>query len=198
MATSRLKQLSSLRRFINNSANIKSDKKGKRIEKIKNYFMTIMDDYRTAVVETGQDMKKKPLKSGIYLTILGSLLYMGKNNPSMTDFEENLIINTNELLQVGDPIRNPTSNNHMQRISGLRNEGVLKRTSFGIFSIVWYDNYDPIVDVYEARCKHLKVGWVELFRERVIDIGFLNKWWWIQKAMEDYDINPEEWGENAS
>lgn len=138
------------------------------------------------------------MKSGIYCSILGSLLCLGKKNPSMTDFEENLINNTNELLQVGEKIRNPISNDHMQKLVGFSNEGLLRRTSFGVCSFLWFDNYDASVDVYEARCKHLKIGWLEMFQERLLDIGFWGKWWFIEKAMEDYDINPNEWVETKN
>jgi len=35
-------------------------------------------------------------------------------------------------------------------------------------------------------------------RERIVDIGFLDCWWYTKKAMLDHDICPEEWNENGT
>lgn len=34
------------------------------------------------------------------------------------------------------------------------------------------------------------------FHERIMDIGFLGRWWIIDKKMEEFDINPHEWTKN--
>ena len=35
-------------------------------------------------------------------------------------------------------------------------------------------------------------------RERIVDIGFLDCWWFTKKAMIDHDICVEEWNENGT
>ena len=34
--------------------------------------------------------------------------------------------------------------------------------------------------------------------DRIVDIGFLGRWWNTSKAMENYDINAQEWDEHGN
>ena len=31
------------------------------------------------------------------------------------------------------------------------------------------------------------------FYDRIVDVGWLGKWWILEEKMKDRDINPEEW-----
>ena len=37
-----------------------------------------------------------------------------------------------------------------------------------------------------------------LERERIVDVGFLGNWWFTNKAMEEYDVNQDEWDESGT
>ena len=152
----------------------------------------ILNDYKTVMVETGQDIKEKPFKSALIFSTTGLLWYMAKTNPDEVGFQEQIVQNTNELGLLGDAIRNRQADKHLEMLVVQHNAGVLKRFNIGICSFMWIDNYDSEVDLYDARCKHLKVGWLN-FKDRIVDIGAFGHWWLIKKAMENYDINPDEW-----
>jgi len=156
------------------------------------YFGNIYNDYRTVAVEAAEDAKQHPFKTSAYFTLLAIAGYFMRTNPTRHQFDSQLTECANDIATVGDPIRNPSSEQHIQHLVCCANAGLLRRTTFGVFSLMWIDNYDPAVDVYEARCKLLKVGWFE-WPERVIDIGVLGRWIWLENAMIDYDVNPEEW-----
>ena len=145
-------------------------------------------------VETMEDMKARPIKSAIYLSILGTGFYFTKQNPSESTFHRQLVDYNNELLLLGDAIRNPRSDHHVETVTRWHNQGRLRRFTFIVFSVMWLDNFDRCVDVYEARAPSLKVRWRDM-PSRVVDVGVLGRWWWLDDAMLDYDINPEEWGE---
>ena len=156
------------------------------------YFANIYNDYRTVAVEAAQDAKLHPFKTGVYFALLSVAGYFTKTNPTKRQFESELTECANDIAVVGEPVRSPHSDTHVQHLVCCTNAGLLRRTTFGIFSVMWIDNYDPAVDVYEARCKLLKVGWLE-WPERIVDIGVLGHWRWLEQAMIDYDINPAEW-----
>lgn len=143
-------------------------------------------------MEAAQDAKQHPFKTSLYFALLSVAAYFMKTNPTKWQFEAQLTDCANDIAVVGEPIRSPNSDRYVQHLVCCANAGLLRRTTFGIFSIMWIDNYDQAVDVYEARCKLLKVGWFEL-PERIVDIGILGHWRWLEKAMIDYDINPAEW-----
>jgi hypothetical protein len=58
------------------------------------------------------------------------------------------------------------------------------------------DNYDGDLAVYKATCSYLKPKYLT-FHERIVDVGFVGKWWKLQEYMIDYDINDEEWKEQS-
>ena len=62
----------------------------------------------------------------------------------------------------------------------------------GVCSFMWVDDYSSESDLFKVKCSPLKVGWRDM-PQRIIDIGVLGKWWWIEKAMVDYDIHEEDW-----
>jgi len=157
-----------------------------------NYFKNIYKDYETVGLETLTDMRKHKLRSTVYLSALGGSLYLMSTNPSEQAFYTQLTENTNDLLMVGDPIRNIHSDTTMQSLTRYLNQRRLRRFTFGVCSVMWIDNYDPCVDLYEAQCKHLKVGWLE-WKDKIVDVGVAGRWRGLDRAMIDYDINMEEW-----
>ena len=157
-------------------------------------MLGIASDYKEVGKEILQDMKTHPFKSTVYISTIGVTVYFCKHNPTEDNFREQLQNNANDLLLLSDLIRNPVSDNHIQKLVRSYNEGLVRRLNLGICSLMWLDNYDKQVDVYQAQCKSLKVGWLEM-RDRIIDIGVLDKWIYMEKAMIDYDINPAEWKE---
>lgn len=145
-------------------------------------------------IEAFQDAKQRPVRTVVMTTGIGALSVCMYNNPSESVFRQQLINSANELQLVGDKIRSPFSDEHVRKLIELRNAGRLRCLSLGAFSVMWTDNFDPEVDIYEAHCSYVSVGWTEL-PHKIVDIGFWNRWWLLHKAMENYDINPHEWNE---
>ncbi|ELT94598.1 hypothetical protein CAPTEDRAFT_178561 [Capitella teleta] len=166
-------------------------------KRIEFYLKQIYYDYREALIETGQSMKEKPVKTGVILSTLVLCRYLSKHNPSEGSFHDQLVRHRQDLMLLGGPIRNPESDNHIQTIAQQCNAGVLRRFSLGVCSVMWEDRFDPAVNNYEARCKDLSVGWVEMW-SRVVDFGILDRWTWMEMAMMDYDINPTEWPQDEA
>lgn len=156
------------------------------------YFKNIYGEYKSVAIDTKTDMKAHPYKASAYLSAIGLGLGLIWSNPSSDDFSNRLKENMNELMTVGEPIRNPLCDSHMQEMANYCNAGVLKRFTIGFFSLMWVDNYGEGVDLFEAQCKYLKIGWLE-WRHRVVDVGVLGRWWVLDDRMKDYDINPQEW-----
>ncbi|XP_071118872.1 mitochondrial import inner membrane translocase subunit Tim29-like [Haliotis cracherodii] len=170
--------------------------KGGRIEKIGDYFNMIFQDYKTVVVETIQDIKKQPVKSSFYISTLAGLGWLYKTNPSETSFRTQLIHSSQDLLLIGEPIRNPTSDNHIQDLSLTLKDGKLRFLSLGILTLVWRTQHSHWTGLYDAQCKQLKPQWSE-FHKHIVDVGVLGRWIYLDKAMIDYDINTEEWDEDG-
>lgn len=112
-----------------------------------------------------------------------------------------LIEVNNDLTLVPESCRNKSSVQHQFEIVRANNAGALRHWNLGVFSIMWKDNYNTEFGHFKASCKYLQVGYTDiLFREpeRIVDIGFLGRWWFTKKAMENYDIISDEWDEHGS
>ena len=142
-------------------------------------------------------MKEKPAKSVFYLSSLAGIGYLIKTNPNEQSFRGEILECSNELLLLGDAIRNPNSNDHVQDLIEAYNAGHIRRLNLGVCTLMWRDNYDASVDLYEARCKSTRVGWLGI-KDRIMDIGVMGRWLWLEKALIDYDINPNEWKNEQS
>lgn len=142
-------------------------------------------------------MKKRPVKSSIYVSLLATTGVLIKTNPGAKEFQSRLIESVTDLMLVGDLIRNPVSEKAIDTIVDLSNQQRLKCYNLGICSIMCIKNCSPEVGLYAATCKHLKPHWTE-FHKTIIDVGVLGRWIYLEKAMVDYDVNPEEWLEDGT
>lgn len=133
-------------------------------------------------------MKENRVKSSIYAGI-GSLAFTGyKTNPTYLTFTEQLKSSQNKITLVYEDSQNHNSVTYLKYVEKRRNTDQLRVTSFGIFSILWVDDYASELSTPDATCKYLKPA-LKTFHERIIDVGFFGKWWNIEEQMKDYDIN---------
>ena len=88
-------------------------------------------------------------------------------------------------------IRNRTSEQFIDHIRNLESEGRLGHLSLGLCSVVFSRHINPELCEYGA--VYLGPRWAE-YLDRVVDVGLVGRWWNMEQAMEDYDINEDEWG----
>lgn len=120
--------------------------------------------------------------------VLGSLYYFSQHNPDVGSYRDQLVNDESKIAQVTHPLRNPESENYVTWVEQCYNEGIIRRLNLGIMSFIWLDDYDERSSVYKANCSYLQPRYLT-FYQRIIDIGFMDKWWLLEKKMEDYDVN---------
>lgn len=161
-----------------------------------NYLYGIYGDYRTVAVETVVEMKNRPLKSFVYLGLMTTGAVLVKTNPNEQHLHVTLLEDANELMLVGDVVRNPKSDEHIQTLLKAMKDDRLRRISLGFFSFLYITQFTKGIDLYEAQCRQVKPHWTQ-FHKHIVDVGVFGKWLTINKAMRDFDINPEEWTEDG-
>lgn len=175
--------------------------KGGRIERYVNYWKGVATDYKEALKELKQSCREKPLKASIIGSAFISAWYANRHNPDEKSFNDLLVKVNNDLTMVSELCRNNTSMQHQFEIVRAQNAGVLRHWNLGLFSIIWRDNYNTDFGHVKAKCKYLTVGYTDILfneRERIVDVGFLDNWWFTNKAMEEYDVNQDEWDESGN
>ncbi|XP_024222921.2 mitochondrial import inner membrane translocase subunit Tim29 [Bombus impatiens] len=164
------------------------------LQRWKNYWMSIYMDYKETALDIAKSFKEHPIKASIYFSLLGSYVYLRRHNPDERSFKEHLLENTIKVMQVGEAIRNPKSEQYLQWLSQSYNEGIVRRLDLGIVSLIWLDNYDKMCSLYKVACPYLKTQYLT-FYQRVVDIGFLDKWWILENKMKDYDVNEAQFSD---
>lgn len=162
--------------------------KGTIYEKWATYWRQLGVDYKDVFVNVAQQMKEKPILASIYCTTGVALTYCVKNNPSEEDFRIQLLNYNAEVVLVNDACLNDNATDYIKFIEKSYNQGILRHLSLGFISFLWLDDYSSDASLYKATCKYTGPQYLN-FHERVIDVGFLNKWWNLSKKMTDYDVN---------
>ncbi|XP_045926838.1 mitochondrial import inner membrane translocase subunit Tim29 [Micropterus dolomieu] len=169
---------------------------GSRWERLKNskagvWCRGLVSDYKEACREIVVGAWERPVKTSVYVTLLGGAWACFYTNPDQSSFETALLERSNQLGMLSPWIRNATSDGHVQSLVKLRNEGQLHHASLGLLSLVYRTDYDPDTALYEAQCSNLSLPWREL-PQRVLDVGFVGQWWILGSKMKDYDVNEDE------
>ena len=142
-------------------------------------------------------MKDRPVKSGVYITLLGTTIAALRTNPTEADYFATHTQNLLNLMLVGEKIRNPYSQAAMDNVAILKNEGRLKAYNLGICSLMCEREFSTDLGLFSANCKYVQPHWTE-FHKSIIDVGVFGRWVNLDKAMVDYDINPDEWLQDGS
>lgn len=162
--------------------------KGGIMEKWANYWKQLYFDYKEVALDVGREAKQKPLKTTFYGLLSGSTYLCVKNNPDETSFISQLRLYNSEMILVHESCHKKESAQHLKFLQQCLNAGLIRRLSLGVISFIWIDNYDETLALYKATCPYLKPKYLQ-FHDRIIDIGFWNKWWKLDEVMKDYDVN---------
>lgn len=162
-----------------------------RQRKLGKSAINIFVDYKAVFTDFYHEAKDKPLRFLTMLATFGSLYYIYEQNPDINSYDDELLECANELLQISHLIRNPSSDSYVQKILKFRSQERIRIQSLGLFSVVWVCEFGPDCDLYERHCYYTQPRW-KSFPEKFLDVGFLGRWYYLQKAMIDYDVNEFE------
>jgi len=170
--------------------------KGGRIEKWADYWVNLSVDYRDSFKTIGQQMRDNPAKASVYISAVVFGIHSCRTNPNERDLRNSLVDNLNGVAMMSPAQRSPTANAKLCHIVDCFNNDTLRYQSLGLFSIVWEDNYNSDCAAYKATVGHLKPKYATFLQERVLDVGFLGKWWYSSQLLGQVDVNELEWDSN--
>ncbi|KAF2880487.1 hypothetical protein ILUMI_25694 [Ignelater luminosus] len=172
----------------NVSARFQEKIKGTFMENWVKYWKNVFIDYKAVAVDVKEDMSNKPVKAICIFSFLGSLAYFAKNNPDEVNFRDACLSAANQLMLVHPNLQKQEPVQYLKAIEQCHNQKKLKRLNIGIASIIWTDYYSDSCHIYQADCPHLQVQYKH-FKDQMLDIGFLNRWWILNHKMKNYDVN---------
>lgn len=161
-----------------------------RESKLGKPFYLIYADYKNVFIDFCQFLYNKPLKAIRNFSLICGFIVVWHTNPEPDSYTAQLMDNANTLVLLSDKVRNPKSNETIQGLVKLNSEDRLAVHDFGLFSLVRRKEHGDISCIYEARCYYLKERWLYMHKN-IVDIGFLRRWYYLEKAMVNYDVNDD-------
>ncbi|XP_057293048.1 mitochondrial import inner membrane translocase subunit Tim29-like [Hydractinia symbiolongicarpus] len=151
-------------------------------------------DYKQAFVDIYKHVKEKPVKVGLQLSMLGFATYCHLHNPDLESYKERLLAASNDHSLLSDLIRNKNSISSLKTLMKYYSEDRFKRVNFGVASVIMLQPHSHYYDSYEKHCPDTQARWIYVhdWKSRILDIGVLNRWLFLDNIMVDYDVNQEE------
>ena len=173
-----------------------------KLSEFKNYVKLVLGDYRDVAKDTLVGCKKKPVKASIYGFTISSFVALYKTNPTYIDYTEHRKFYANELSTLGGAYNRKTEY-YLTNIDKLENENLLEIKSFVFFSFILQRNFGKTIQTYEKQCAQLnnpsKYNVFSVphkfiqFMGRIVDVGAVNRFYFLDKSFQDYDIDEQEW-----
>lgn len=171
------------------------------------YLKQVATDYKDVARDTVMNCKKYPVKASVYGVTIGSLVALYKTNPDIISYRDKRRLYMNDLILCCS-VYNRKTEYYLNSLARLENSNQLEIKSLVFFSLIMAKDFSSETQVYEKRCAQLNnpskfnifnsVNVVLKFLSRIVDVGVCNKWYYLAKNFENYDIDEREWEEKKS
>ena len=151
----------------------------------------LVRDYKAVANAAVKYARDRPIKFLSQLGIVGLATYGWNQRPNMQCYSDQLFKSSNDLLQVSSLIRNKKTDAYVRDLITSYYHNRLVCKNLGLFSVIIQNDFPEDCDSYDKNCYYVQPRWTKL-HERIVDIGLLGRWFILEKAMVDYDINEYE------
>ncbi|KAL3308492.1 hypothetical protein Ciccas_012977 [Cichlidogyrus casuarinus] len=184
--------------------------------KVKDYTITVAKDYKVSLLDSIDLVKRRPIFTSISVSLLTALYYTRKACPSESDYLNALKSSVCDLWETPRVLQSPKTSEFLEKRLRLFQEDRIRTVDLFIVRLIWWDHGSKNCKLYReispqfhsSGAKDGLGGFIRLFlyegtsykyiwRERVLDVGAFGKWFWLDTAMLDYDVNERDW-ENQS
>lgn len=157
----------------------------------------LITDYKQAFKDLFVIVKTKPIRSAVQSIVLGGAIFANHKCPDMNSYTEHLLEASNEHGLISNLIRSRISYSEINTLMQYYSENRLTCLNFGVFSIIRIEPHSLTYDSVEKHCDVLSERWIymDTWKKNVLDIGFLDRWYNLERIMLDYDVNEDEFPE---
>ena len=183
-------------------AETSSELKETYLKRFKNYILLVLNDYKTVGKGALIHMKDHPIKSITYGTLLGSFIICYKKNPDYDNYIDTRRDYANEMIMCGTTYNKKTEY-YLNSLNKLEYCNLLEYKSCLVFSLILARNFSSNESTYEKQCAPLQnPGKYNVFNylnsslrfmSRVVDIGFFDNLYFLNKNYREFDVNDDEW-----
>ncbi|VDD74075.1 unnamed protein product [Mesocestoides corti] len=138
------------------------------------YFHRIGSDYLNTLRDTARQVQEKPIKASAILSAVGFATAVYASCPHDFDYQGALLSASIDLWETPECLQNRRSLTHVE------------------------ERIRALVCPYNYASSGPADGTKHVFSTRIVDVGAIGRFWALDSAMLDYDINEEEFSECSS
>jgi hypothetical protein len=166
----------------------------------------VATDYYTVGKDLIVESNKKPFKALAYTLGLSGFLILYKTNPNTLNYRDTRMLYMSELIMCGS-VKSERSEAYLDGLTRLDNMRRLQHKDCVFFSlIINADDTEHNLALYELKAEpFVNPGKYNVFNylskslrflSRIVDVGYLNRWHYLEKNFVDYDVDEREWTSN--
>ena len=166
------------------------------------YLKQVATDYVDVGKDTLKNIRKHPVKAACYGTVMGSFLVLYKKNPDYLNYIEARKQQTNEIIQCVSTYNRKTEY-YLNSLTKMDNSKMLEYKSLVFFSLILERKCSVQDALYENQCLQLTdpskynifnvADRLLRFISRIVDVGCLDNWYFLNQNFRDYDVDEREW-----
>ncbi|VDK49587.1 unnamed protein product [Anisakis simplex] len=164
--------------------------------RVVDYWKNVANDYKTVLVDLFEEAKQKPLKSTVFGLAFGVFAYAYKTNPSERDMLNALTERRQQMILIPNSIHNRATDREIASRTLYLDQHRLEHIDCFFFSLAVRRPHDRFVQLYLNQDVNLQDSWWKELWKNTIDVGAFGRWYSLNRAFQNYDINDEEFNEN--
>uniref|UniRef100_A0A0N5BSX6 Peroxisomal membrane protein n=1 Tax=Strongyloides papillosus TaxID=174720 RepID=A0A0N5BSX6_STREA len=161
---------------------------GKRVTE---YLIQLKNDYKGSLEDAIADSKAKPHKALALVSFSSFAVYAFVTNPSVRDFRNTMAQKRIKMAMIPPSIHNPVTVNAINEREQLWIQNRLRFIDCFLFTLVVRTTYDSTLRSSESQDSNLRDWYFNEIFKNIVDIGAFNRFFYLEKAMEDCDINDQ-------
>ena len=143
--------------------------------------------------------RNHPGKAAFYSSSATLLCLAWHTSPTFAQYKDHLLSASNNHALISDAIRSGRSQKAVTELMQCHTQERLQHMGLGLGALIVRLPASASVDMYANTCASLQPRRFNLadWKERIVDYGFASRWFALEKHMEDYDVNEDEWPEQT-
>ena len=147
----------------------------------------ILKDYADTINSSRYILRAHPMICSGLTSALLLFLVLSYHCPDNDSFSNLIISNVNEISQISPKLRNFETEQKLFCLMRLNDEAKLCTFSFGPCRLAYMLRTSPNTNLYYLSYNLLNPSIISY--DRLLDVGFMNTWWYIKRIMVDFDVN---------
>ncbi|XP_077643785.1 mitochondrial import inner membrane translocase subunit Tim29 [Lonchura striata] len=156
------------------------------------WLRSLLRDYSSSLQDAARSARRRPALTALTVTALTVTAVLARSVPDGASLESAAVAAAAALSRLPPGSRSPRAERRVQRLLRLRERGRLRVRHLGLLSVAAAEPDGSAAALYRARCPYLRPRPWE--SGALLDVGFAGRWWLLDEALREPDVNDEEFG----